>query len=90
MEDWELSDYYCPKCNEQLAIRDCDRCEDGIIDLYDEDPSWYDEDDIMECPDCEGEGCFIWCRNENCDVTSKEIEQAVKEQSKEFELGENN
>jgi DnaJ-class molecular chaperone len=82
MDDWEYSDYSCPKCGEQLARRDCEDCGgEGINDdLYEEDPFWYDEGDWEYCSNCNGDGAFFWCRNKGCNVTEEEIKKALKEQ----------
>jgi DnaJ-class molecular chaperone len=83
MEDWEYSDYTCPKCGENLRTRDCENCggEGTIDDLFESDPCWYEEDDWEYCSNCQGVGAFFWCGNENCDVTEKEIKKALKEQN---------
>ena len=82
MDEWEYSDFYCPKCQTQLRQRECDNfyCEDGYVDLYEEDPLWYEEGDLQKCPDCNGNGYFRWCSNEDCDVSEAEINKAVLEQ----------
>ena len=83
MEDWEYSDFNCPKCGETLRCRDCEDCggEGTIDDLYEQDPMWYDEDEWEYCSHCNGKGCFFWCGNEKCDATEKQIRRAIKEQS---------
>lgn len=65
MEDdiW-LVDTDCPNCGRgQTATRECDSCfGEGFIDLYEEDPLYYDEDDTEPCPDCKGAGYHNWCQ----------------------------
>ena len=87
MDDYEMSDYSCPKCHENLMTRDCEYCGGygTIDDLHEQDPLWYEEDDWEYCSNCRGVGAFFWCANEKCDVTEKEIKTAMKEQDKEFE-----
>lgn len=86
MDDYELSEYSCPKCGESLYTRDCEYCagEGTIDDLHEQDPLWYDEDEWMFCSNCNGDGCFFWCANDKCDVTDEEINKAIKEQSEEL------
>jgi predicted RNA-binding Zn-ribbon protein involved in translation (DUF1610 family) len=61
-EETELDDECCPKCGTQMRWRRCDSCDDGwITDLFEEDPMWYDEDDIEMCTECHGHGCHRWC-----------------------------
>lgn len=78
-DDYELTEYSCPKCHELLMRRDCEYCGgEGIKDdLHEEDPLWYDEDDWEYCSNCMGEGGFIWCNNDKCDVTSEEIDLSL-------------
>lgn len=32
---------------------------EGYRDLYEEDPLWFDQDDIEECEICQGKGFYI-------------------------------
>ena len=54
----------CPACNGMALWFDCDvpQCEDGFVSLYDEDPLWYDEDEIERCDRCEGRGGWWVCQ----------------------------
>ncbi len=70
-DDIEIGDATCPKCNHYLYWQRCPNCEDGFIDLYDEDPLWYDEDEVETCPECGGHGCHSWCPNCGWDVIQK-------------------
>jgi len=66
MDDYEIamSDAPCPFCGHlPLHTRDCGHCDDGFISLYDDDPLWYDEDDVEKCDECRGTGVEIWCPN---------------------------
>lgn len=72
-----MSDFYeddetaCPKCGHcPTRYRDCDviNCEDGWIDLYEEDPTWADEDDEAMCFECHGTGIQRWCPKCGADV----------------------
>lgn len=60
----EREDDYCPKCNSELTHRQCDQCEDGVIDL--DDPEWTD---TAKCDTCNGTGHEVWCRQCGWDVT---------------------
>ena len=84
-DDYEISDYYCPRCGQNLMRRDCEECggEGTIDDLYEQDPLWYDESDWEHCSNCEGVGAFFWCKNKECKVTRKEIKKAMAKQDKE-------
>lgn len=51
----------CPRCRccELIPNQDdsCWNCGgEGYFDLYDEDPLWYDEDEIEMCSECKGSG----------------------------------
>lgn len=62
-DDYE---YPCPYCgNPFTRWQDCTvfGCDDGYIDLYDEDPLWYDEGDFKVCTECRGTGIMMWCPN---------------------------
>jgi len=87
MEDYEMTDYYCPKCGESIMTRDCEYCGgDGTVDdLFEQDPLWYEPDDWEYCDYCRGIGAYFWCANKDCNVTKKEIKIAIKEQTKEKE-----
>ena len=57
----------CPICGaEKSEWEDCWQigCEDGwITDLYEQDPLWYDEDDVEMCDVCNGKGGWWVCPN---------------------------
>lgn len=68
-DDINLTDEDCPKCGNALATRRCGTCGgDGFIDLYEEDPIWYDDGDLGECEDCRGHGDHCWCQKCGWDV----------------------
>lgn len=59
---WEAR---CARCSSDTNTIDCDRCggagstEPG--ELYEEDPLWYDEDEIADCHQCAGQGSWPVC-----------------------------
>ncbi len=69
MEDWEYSDYYCPKCGEQLMMKDCENCGGESSDPLD-----------IECDSCGNLGNIFTC--ESCEATDEELIEAVKEQKR--------
>lgn len=71
-----LDDYDdpCPNCGHTpTRSRDCTdiRCDGGYINLYDEDPLWYDEDDYELCDECHGTGIQRWCPKCGEDLNKK-------------------
>jgi hypothetical protein len=54
----------CARCGGSTVWHDCWNCDDGYIELYDEDPLWYDPDDIEACDVCRGRGGWNCCGNE--------------------------
>jgi len=63
MEDYEI-DYetICPFCgNKWVHFRGCTDCNDGYIDLYNEDPLWFRPGQTEKCHKCSGTGVEIWC-----------------------------
>lgn len=75
VNSWEMNgDQVCFICGNYMEWEDCwNGCDDGYHNLYDEDPLWYDEDDIEVCTICEGRGGYWVCPNAG--NHSKEIEQ---------------
>lgn len=64
MTDYEHSDQPCLRCGHAPTHqRPCEGigCEDGWIDLYDEDPFWYDPGQVEMCLECKGTGIEKWC-----------------------------
>ena len=78
-DEIELYEECCPKCGTQMYWRRCDSCDDGwITDLYEEDPLWYDEDDIEMCHECNGHGCHRWCPKCGFDALSAAAQHSVQ------------
>ena len=62
--DIELTDEYCPRCGESLYSQWCwAGCDDGWVDLYEEDPFWWGPGDIQRCDEYHGRGHITWCRS---------------------------
>lgn len=59
LEEWPV----CKICGSSMAWEDCGECDDGFIDLYDEDPIFYDEDETEVCEMCKGNGGWWFCPN---------------------------
>lgn len=56
------TDPRCLKCGGFMDWVDCHACGgDGIHELYDDDPLWYDEDDVEPCETCDGRGGWRVC-----------------------------
>jgi hypothetical protein len=54
----------CPVCGDELEWTDCWSCGgEGEFDGYEEDPLWYDEGDMIPCPECNGAGGWRECPN---------------------------
>lgn len=69
MDEQECDDWpACPKCGWDLIWEDCGACEDGQVDVYDEDPLWFDPGDTEDCAQCGGDGGWWCCPNPNCDT----------------------
>jgi len=74
-EDYEYDDTPCPKCGaEPTHWRRCTEidCDDGFIDLYDEDPINEDPGTFRTCPECQGTGIHHWCPKCGHDFTRKQ------------------
>jgi hypothetical protein len=54
---------YCKECGSELVWEDCPAigCEDGWIDVYEDDPLWYDPGDEEVCEECNGKGGWLRC-----------------------------
>jgi hypothetical protein len=52
-------DNYCPTCNALLESEMCEFCDDGQIEVYEDDPMWYSPGDTEQCDECNGRG-YIW------------------------------
>lgn len=62
-EDLDLT---CPHCGCGLVWEDCSDCDDGYIDMYDDDPLWYEPDDVEPCSTCRGKSGWWYCPSANC------------------------
>lgn len=62
----EPGDWYCQcaRCGSSCMWSDCDTCggegHTAFGELHDQDPLWYDEDEVEACPICDGAGGW-WC-----------------------------
>ena len=66
MEDYELEDVACPKCDHHpIHSRDCSNihCNDGYI--------------IERCPDCNGIGIERWCPSCGYDISANPENLAI-------------
>lgn len=51
----------CPICGSTTLWEDCDNCGgEGTLDVYEEDPLWYDEGDTVICDWCAGRGRALY------------------------------
>lgn len=56
------NDCYCGACGHLKESVSCWSCGgEGYHDLYEDDPLWYDEDDIEHCDVCNGKGFYYVC-----------------------------
>ena len=52
----------CPKCANLMEWENCWNCGgEGYIALCNEDPLWYDEDDMKRCDECRGDDGWWHC-----------------------------
>lgn len=57
-------DKFCKTCGSVMEWEQCwNGCEDGFFNMYDEDPLWFDEDDVEICEICNGMGGYWVCPN---------------------------
>ncbi len=55
---------FCTKCGDPLEWVDCPDCGgDGVREVYEEDPLWYDPGDTEPCNPCLGQGGWWECPN---------------------------
>jgi hypothetical protein len=56
-------DDLCPRC--KCCTTYTEECYDcgglGYHEMFEEDPLWYDEDDIQTCSTCQGKCYFTFC-----------------------------
>lgn len=72
-EDVEFDyDETCPKCGHSPThSRPCDApyCEDGLIDMYEDDPiNFSPGEEFKRCDECNGTGMLNWCPKCGCDL----------------------
>lgn len=64
-QDGREWDCQCARCGSTLTWESCGACGgDGCTapgELYEQDPLWYDMDDIQVCHECGGEAWFPNC-----------------------------
>ena len=51
----------CPICLCELDWVDCWECEDGYVDLYEEDPIMFGPGEVTLCQSCHGRGGHLEC-----------------------------
>ncbi len=62
--DFENDGPYCDICGSSMDFEPCDMCGgDGVIEVYESDPLWYDIGDTETCHQCGGEGGWWVCFN---------------------------
>lgn len=58
-------DCQCARCGSSMMSESCGRCggegTTAVGELYEEDPLWYDVDDVAPCHECNGEGAWMLC-----------------------------
>lgn len=55
-------DCMCARCGSSVYRVSCHECGgDGYVSRYEEDPLWYDEDDLYPCHWCHGAGGWNVC-----------------------------
>ena len=61
-QEWEPQ---CARCGSSTDFTECGQCGgDGFTspgELYEEDPLWYDPDDVKPCCQCGGDGGWTVC-----------------------------
>lgn len=54
----------CSLCGAYMEWEECGSCGgDGYIDVYEDDPMWYDPGDTEMCEQCDGKGGYWQCIN---------------------------
>ena len=54
----------CKDCGKEMwySVPCWNGCDEGwITDLHEQDPLWYDEDDVERCAICRGKGGWLVC-----------------------------
>lgn len=66
-DDCDAGDPVCPECGRFAVWVDCYECGGaGEVEVYDDDPLWYDPDDTESCQLCAGDGGRWICDNTAC------------------------
>ncbi len=61
MNEFDYNDDECPSCRHRPThIRDCDECEQGLIDISDEEFQ-IEGTSYIKCSNCNGQGVEHWC-----------------------------
>ena len=69
MDDFDYSDDSCPSCRySQTHFRNCDDCENGRIDISDENFE-VEGTTYQKCETCNGHGIEHWCPKCGYDLT---------------------
>lgn len=67
VDGYEANDPVCPECGRFAIWVDCDACGgEGYVEVYDDDPMWYDPGDTEFCHQCGGDGGWYLCDNLDC------------------------
>lgn len=72
VDEYDIEEGPCPKCgHHELRSRSCVviGCDDGWIDLYEEDPLWFGPGDTEPCQECKATGIVRWCPNCGADLS---------------------
>jgi hypothetical protein len=73
MNDYEFSDYSCPKCGHcptHSRPCSCMFCDDGYIDEFDDDPiNFTPGEEMTMCRECFGSGVEHWCPECGLDIS---------------------
>lgn len=77
-----MDDELCKICNGPMDWEDCGACGgDGFVDVYEDDPLWYDPGDTEPCHQCGGSGGWWYCPNyeHHIELVAREIATGVVE-----------
>lgn len=63
----------CDHCGGSMSWVECESvfCDEGYTppgQLYEEDPRWYDEDDVEPCDQCDAKGGWWECPDRTCSI----------------------
>ena len=60
--DYQICDDACPKCGNSIThYRECEHCDGGLIDAWEEDAINFSPGDSYSCSACKGDGRQTWC-----------------------------